>query len=114
MRMKKMRLKIAAALLVAALSTLAAGSASAAEASSSTVRYLCEPRQNFVVTRAEDTAIVQFVGRRYELRRGSSSIGRKYLSDKAALIIDGKSAVFVAEDRFQLGTCVEATHFASN
>ena len=58
-------------------------------------------------TRTDETAVVRFVDRTYELRRKRSSIGVKYTSARAALIIDGPSAVFVAEDRLQLGTCLE-------
>ena len=75
--------------------------------------YTCEPRQNLVVARSGDTATVHFIDRTYELRRKASSIGEKFIAKDAALIIDNKSAVFVAEDRLQLGTCVEAMHLAA-
>lgn len=114
--MKDTRIKIAAALLFAVLSTLGAGHAAAAAAApfGSAKRYICTPAQNFVVTRSKAAASVQFTNRRYELRRKASSIGEKYISGEAALIIDGKSAFFVAEDRFQLGTCVETMSLAAN
>lgn len=110
--MNDARLKIAAALLVAVLSTL--GVAHAAAAASSQVQYACDARQHLVVTRSTKSATVQFIDRTYELRRKPSSIGEKYISKTAALIIDGPSAVFIAEDRLQLGSCVEATSLASN
>lgn len=106
--MTDMRLKVAAALLLAVLSTLGVGHATAASAAGSAIRYACQPAQNLVVTRSADGATVLFVDRTYELRRKASSIGEKYISKSAALIIDGKSAIFVTEDRWQLGTCVEA------
>jgi hypothetical protein len=115
MLMKDMRIKAAAALMFAVLSTLGMGDAASAAtpAPGSTMRYACEPAQNLVVTRSGDTATVQFIDRSYTLRRKASSIGQKYISESAALIIDGKSAVFVAEDRLQLGTCIEAIRLAS-
>ena len=89
------------------------GHATAATAAGSTIRYACQPAQNLVVTRSGKTATVQFIDRTYDLRRKASSIGEKYIAKDAALIIDGKSAFFVAEDRLQLGTCVEAMHLAA-
>lgn len=106
--MKDMRLKVAAALMFTVFSTLGAGHAFAAPPMTSSLRYICEPRQNLVVTRSNDTATVRFIDRSYELHRKASSIGEKYIANNAALIIDGKSAFFVAEDRLQLGKCVEA------
>jgi hypothetical protein len=40
------------------------------------------------------------------------ALGEKYGSPTAALIIDGSSAVFVADDRLQLGACVKALETA--
>ena len=57
--------------------------------------------------------MLQFIDRNYRLRRKSSSLGEKYISKSAALIMDGKSAVFVAEDRLQLGRCIDAIPLAS-
>jgi len=111
--MKHSKLKVAAALLVAVFSTLGVGHAAAATPADSRVRYACQPAQNLFVSRSADTATVQFVDRTYKLRRKASSIGEKYISNNAALIIDGRSAVFVAEDRLQLGACVEAMHLAA-
>jgi hypothetical protein len=112
-RMKETRLKVATALLLAVLSTLGVGHAAAATAAHSMVRYACRPAQNLVVTRSRHTATVQFIDRTYELRRKASSLGEKYIAKDAALIIDGKFAVFVADDRLQLGTCVEAMQVAA-
>jgi hypothetical protein len=102
---KDTRVKVAAGLLLGVLSLL--GTAQAHAAASAT-RYACEGRQNLVIERDRTTAHVNFIDRSYELRRKPSSIGAKYESSKAALIIDGQSAVFVAEDRLQLGACIEA------
>lgn len=106
--MKNARIKVAAAGLFAVLSMLAVAHGTAAAASASAMRYSCVPAQNLVVRRHGNTATVHFIDRTYELRRSASSMGEKFLSPHAALIIEGKSAVFVAEDRMQLGTCVEA------
>jgi hypothetical protein len=61
-----------------------------AHAAGSAVRYACEGRQNMVVDRNRSSAHVNFIDRSYELRRKPSSIGVKYESSNAALIIDGK------------------------
>jgi membrane-bound inhibitor of C-type lysozyme len=98
------RLNVAGALMVIVLSLLGAAQA---HATPTEMRYQCAPRQNLVVSRTDETAVVRFFDRTYELRRKRSSIGVKYTSARAALIIDGPSAVFVAEDRLQLGTCLE-------
>lgn len=106
------RLKIAAGLLTGVLSVLA--TAQAAHAAPVTeVHYACDSAQRLVVHQSGDMATVQFIDRSYLLKKAPSSIGEKFLAPTAALIIDGKSAVFVAEDRLQLGQCLEATRVAS-
>lgn len=112
--MRDTRLKVAAALMFAVFSLLGAGHALAAPAATTSVRYACQPKQSLVVMRSHDTATVRFNDRSYELRRKASSIGEKYIAKDAALIIDGKSAYFVADDRLQLGTCVEAMRLAAD
>jgi hypothetical protein len=110
--MKDTKLKVVA-LMFAAPSIFGTDYAFAATPAMSRVRYVCEPRQSLVVTRFGDIATVEFIDRSYELRRTASSIGERYVADDAALIIDGKSVVFVAEDRLQLGTCVEGMSLTS-
>jgi membrane-bound inhibitor of C-type lysozyme len=105
------RIRIAAGVLAAVLSVL--GSAQVHAAPASTVRYACDERQNLVVERDGKTARVHFVDRSYDLRRKASGIGVKYESANAALIIDGASAIFVTDDRLQLGACTEAIAVAS-
>lgn len=83
------------------------GSAEAHAAGSTATRYACGERQKLLVQRDERVARVIFLDRTYDLRRRQSGIGEKYLSRNAALIIDGPSAVFIAGDRLQLGTCLE-------
>lgn len=106
------RAKIAAGLLVIVVSLLGTGRAAHA-APATEIRYACDEGQRLVVRQSANLASVQFIDRSYELREARSSIGRKYLSPTAALIIDGPSAVFVAEDRLQLGQCLEASRVES-
>lgn len=110
--MRKVRTRVAAALLSAVLSVLTGAQAHAT--SKPSISYQCTPRQRLVVSRTPETAVVQFIDRSYELRRKPSSIGVKYISPTAALIIDGSSAVFVAQDRLQLGSCVEASRLVAH
>jgi membrane-bound inhibitor of C-type lysozyme len=109
--MNDLRQKVAAALLSGVLSVF--GGAQAHAAPSTTVRYQCGARQSLVIERDKGVARVRFVDRTYELKRRASSIGVKYLSPTAALIIDGTSAVFVADDRLQLGACTQVPSIAS-
>jgi hypothetical protein len=106
-----MRMKVATGLLAGVLSLLGGANVTAAVAETlpTEVRYACDPAQRLIVTKSATKAAVQFIDRKYELERTASSIGEKYLSSTAALIIDGPSAVFIAEDRLQLGECVEVT-----
>lgn len=111
--MVRMGIKIATGLTLALLSFLGTVQAHAAAASIE-ARYVCTNAHGFIVTRTADKALVQFDGKSYELQRKPSSIGVKYISAAAALIVDGPSAVFVADDRFQLGTCLQTKHMASS
>jgi hypothetical protein len=107
---KVMKIKVAGGLLFGVLSVLGAGHAAASPVKQ---RYACDGRQNLVIWRSADVATVQFIDRTYVLQRRSSSIGEKYIAPTSALIIDGPSAVFVADDRLQLGRCVETSSLAS-
>src|SRR5512144_1981555 len=109
--MMDVRIKVAAGILLGVLGLL--GTAQAAHAATVTeVRYACDERQRLLVWESDRLATVQFIDRTYELQRKRSSIGRKYIAPTAALIIDGPSAVFVAQDRLQLGRCIESTQVA--
>ena len=105
------RARLAARLMAAVLSVLASAQVHATPVTA--VRYACEGRQNLVVERDGATAHVRFVDRSYDLKRRASGIGVKYESPNAALIIDGPSVIFVADDRLQLGACTEAFRVAS-
>lgn len=108
---KDNRVSVAAGLLTAVLSVVGAAQVHAAPLTP--VRYACESYQNLVIQRDGKSAQVRFIDKSYVLSRKPSSIGVKYESGNAALIIDGPSAVFVAEDSVQLGTCLEAFPVAS-
>ena len=77
------------------------------------VRYACPASTELTVKRNLATARVTLAGRNYDLQRKRSSIGDKYLSANAALIIDGASAIFVAADHLDIGTCVRSVPVAS-
>lgn len=98
------RSRVARGLMAIALGL---GTGRAVSAAPVEVRYVCPRAQTLVVTRSAKFATARFIGRTYKLRRVRSSIGIRYISGTAALIVDGRSAVFVAEDRLHLGTCVE-------
>lgn len=107
-----MRIKVAAGVLIGVVSLL--GTARAADAATVTqVRYMCDEGQRLVVQESGHSASVQFIDRTYKLRQKRSSVGRKYVSATAALIIDGASAVFVTENRLQLGQCIETRPVAA-
>lgn len=107
---KDTRIRVAAGLLLGVFSLLASAQTHAA---AFPLRYVCDRRQSLTVERNDATAHVNFVDRSYELRRKPSNFGVKYESPKAALIIDGQSAFFVAEDRLQLGACTQAFSMSS-
>ena len=85
------------------------GSAHAGATVVAPVRYACADKAELVITRSAESATVVFRARTYTLGRSRSSIGEKYLSDAAALIVDGPSAVFISEDRHGAGACVAAS-----
>jgi YD repeat-containing protein len=98
-----------AAIAIAAAATAGAAQAASAGAPATETRYQCDAAQHLVVRRTADKASVEFIDRTYTLQRKASGIGEQYLAPKAALIIDGPEAVFVADDRLQLGRCVESS-----
>lgn len=106
------RIRLAAGLLIGVLSLLG-GAHSANAAPATEIRYACDGGQNLIVSRSGNLASVRFIDRSYALQQRRSSIGEKYSSPTATLIIDGRAAVFVAKDRLQLGQCLEASRTAS-
>ena len=99
--------RVFAAVMIAALAT------TPAIAAAKPVRYACPASEDLAVQRDHSTARVEFGGRTYELQRQRSSLGDKYISSRAALIIDGRSATFVADDLFDLGTCFKTVPLAA-
>lgn len=104
-------IRIGALLIFAARAAL--GSAEPNAPPPSAMQYTCSGRQNLVIERDRVSARVTFANRSYVLQRKRSSVGEKYLSPGAALIIDGRSAVFVADDGTELGNCTETLPVAS-
>lgn len=110
--MIEMRVKIAVGLLVGVVSLLGSAHAIAAPVGGTETHYLCDAHQHLVVRRTAQAASVEFIDRTYQLQRKASDLGVQYIAPKAALIIDGPEAVFVADDRLQLGRCVESGSLA--
>ena len=92
----------------------AAITSASAYAATGPVQYSCSDGTQLTVQTNVNSARVSMDGRSYELQRKRSSIGAKYLSAGAALIIDGPSAVFVAESALHLGSCIEAVPLTLN
>lgn len=67
---------------------------------------MCTTGERLIVKQGIWFARVQIAGVTYKLKRRRSSIGLKYISSAAALIIDGPSTVFVADDGKLARTCV--------
>ncbi len=88
---------------------LSAGCATTAAATAAAdLLYQCEGGEAFTVRDSGSAAVVRFTDGDYVLQRKRSSLGRRYASPRAALIIDGETAVFVAEDRLDLDKCTAA------
>lgn len=69
--------------------------------------YNCNAGRSFGVRSDDKHATIEYSGQRYSLPRRPSSIGYKYASPAATLIIDGDVAVFVTEAIVDLGGCYE-------
>ena len=74
-----------------------------------TSRYVCNDGRSFSVQRDEDSASILYTDSRYSLPRRPSSIGIKYESPEATLIIDGKFAALVTETIVDLQACRATT-----
>jgi hypothetical protein len=68
--------------------------------------YVCSDGRSFTVVRDAQHATVQFADGRYRLVRRSSSIGPKYASNDATLLIDGDFAAFVTKSVTNLESCL--------
>jgi hypothetical protein len=73
-----------------------------------TQSFQCEGGRGLHVTQTGKKATVQVGERRYELKAKASSLGDRYVSAHASLIIDGTFAAFVADDLLDLEDCRSA------
>ena len=80
-------------------------SADHAEAATTRTVYRCAGSQSFMVARDARSALVEYSGARYVLPRRGSSIGERYATRAATLIIDGDMAVFVSTSATNLEFC---------
>lgn len=106
------RIPIAAGLMSGVVAVLSLAAAARAGTATET-RYACDGAQKLVVRQTANMASVDFIDRSYLLQRARSSTGQNFLAPNAALIIDGQTAVFVAQDRLQLGKCLKVRLAAS-
>lgn len=87
----------------AALLLLVGCSPMSAKASNAT--YDCANGRSFSVVKSKQAATVEIEDQKYELTRRESSMGTRYSSGDASLIIDGDFAVFVTEKIIDLRLC---------
>ena len=77
-------------------------------------QYACAAQVGAMrVERSGATAHITLAGRSYALKWKHSSIGEKFISPTAALIIDGDSAIFVSEDQLDLRPCTKTVPIAA-
>lgn len=67
--------------------------------------YRCGDGRSFEVEQRGKMATIDFAGTRFQLPRRKSSIGARYASRDATLIVDGESAVFVTPRIVDLKAC---------
>lgn len=85
---------------------LAACSAAATPQVTSAV-YRCHDGRWFTVARNHNSASIRYADTSYNLSRRPSSLGMKYSSAEATLIIDHQFAAFVTETLMDLEQCYE-------
>lgn len=99
-------MRVAAAILIGLFVSSAGGGCVRNELGTQAEQaYLCNGGIAFAVTKNAGGAQVRFADAIYSLRRGRSSIGERFSSEDATLILDHSSAVFVANDRLGLRAC---------
>lgn len=81
------------------------GCSAQAEADRRRVTYRCGDGRSFEVEQGDRFAIVEHAGARFQLPRRKSSIGTRFASHDATLIVDGESAVFVTPHVLDLNAC---------
>jgi len=68
--------------------------------------FACKDGTSFVVVVRNEIADVAFShGEQYQLRSKPSSMGQRFVSSAATLIIDGRFAAFVSNTRSDLNQC---------
>ena len=85
-----------------------AGCSAVAGPQSPTSVFRCDGGRWFTVNRDANTASIRYADERYSLARRPSSLGIKYSSPEATLIIDGRFAAFATETVVDLEQCSEA------
>lgn len=98
---------VAAAAMVVAMS--AGCSTERAPAAREMTVFRCAADRSFTVQRDDASAVVIYSGVRYELPRRKSSIGERYGSSSATLIVDGEMAAFVSGTVLNLDFCRAVT-----
>lgn len=68
-------------------------------------QYRCADDRILAVAKNSDGAVATVDERSYQLKPKRSSLGERYVSSRASLIIDGTFAAFVAEDLLGLEDC---------
>ena len=67
--------------------------------------YLCTDATQLSVVRRSEIATVEHQGSAYRLTHKPFSLGERYTSADATLIVDGRSAVFVTQDAAYAQRC---------
>jgi hypothetical protein len=96
------------ALLLAAMLSAIAGPVPAsgnAKSASHFTTFQCIDGRAFDVLFANSTARVHFAGGEYFLQKRRSSLGTKFVSPTATLIVDGEYAAFVPDGTIDLWQC---------
>ena len=93
--------------LLVLVAALFVGSFSGAKAAAGThvARYRCAEDRSFTVDRDDRSAVVTYADEKYPLTRKPSSLGLRYSSDVATLIIDHDFAAFVTDTTINLREC---------
>ncbi len=99
--------------LAASAGIIPTGVAAAAPAESKARigHFQCQNGRSFDVRLTGNVAAVELDGRSYLLQSRPSSLGAKFTSSSAALIIDGTFGAFVATDFFDLQGCSSTEPF---
>jgi hypothetical protein len=109
----KTGVRVSRMLGVAAMICLFAGALTPARAGGPTRGFVCANGQAFTVRLLERAAIVRTKEGRLELPRKASSVGVKYGSSSATLIIDDSFASLVGRDLQRFDRCFATSSLAN-